>query len=129
MKSIVFFCVYLAISNVAYTQTESVSKGRSDIPVLDVGGQAMLSLNNDHLFFNMGGGGLSVRSTRFAISVNFLPSLRYEFDTDRITPTLGIGPHLHLNNRLIIGMPVYYYSDQWHPTFGVGYKFQRACPQ
>jgi len=79
--------------------------------------------------FQCSTGGLSVKSNKMALSINFLPSLRYNFDTNKITPALGIGPQLRVKERILIGMPVYYLENQWQLSFGIGYKFLTPCVQ
>ncbi len=53
------------------------------------GGQFMLSTDFNNIFYNMGGGGIAVTNSNVSISLNFLPSLRYNFDAEKLTPTLG----------------------------------------
>lgn len=89
----------------------------------------MLSTDFDNIFYNMGGGGIAFTKSNVAFSINFLPSLRYNFDSEKLTPTLGIGPQVHLRDRWIIGMPVYYIENSWKVSIGVGYKFHLSCPQ
>ncbi|MDZ7646583.1 MAG: hypothetical protein U5K54_05055 [Cytophagales bacterium] len=67
-----------------------------------------ISGNLENLFLNFGGGGLNLKMKSSALSVNFLPSLRYNFNTEKVSPTLGFGPQWYFKNRLIIGMPLYY---------------------
>lgn len=71
----------------------------------------------------MGGGGISMHFTDAAISINFLPSLRYNFEANKISPTLGFGPQLKLKQRFLIGIPFYYIDNAWTASIGVGYKF------
>lgn len=97
-------------------------------PSFTLGGQAMLSANDDSMFFNMGGGGIALTSKSTTVSVNFFPSLRYQFSTTRLTPVLGIGPQLYLRHRLIIGMPIYYTESKWNLSVGIGYKFMINHP-
>ncbi len=100
----------------------SDSKGDGKLTIA-ITGQLMVSGNKDNLFFNMGGGGLTLKIKSSALSVNFFPSLRYNFDTEKVTPNLGFGPQWYFKNKLIIGLPLYYLEGAWKASFGVGYKF------
>lgn len=110
-----------------YGQTDPSKKEVGS--AISFGGQMMISVNDGNLFYNMGGGGISLRSRKLAGSINFLPSLRYNFSTEKVTPVLGIGPQIQIKERLIIGMPVYYLENSWRASFGIGYKFLFGCAQ
>ena len=110
-----------------YSQTEPVRKEVNSS--ISFGGQVMMSANDGNLFFNMGGGGIQLKGKTVAGSINFLPSLRYNFSSEKVTPVLGIGPQIHIKERLIIGMPIYYLENNWRVSFGIGYKFQFGCAQ
>ena len=125
------FYLLFAIGLSAFTghAQEKPSEKRSFATEITMGGQLMVSTDGDNLFYNMGGGGTFARYRQVAVSINFLPSLRYNFDTEKFTPLLGLGLQLHIKERIIIGMPLYYINDQWRASFGVGYKFLLSCPQ
>ena len=89
MKITLFSVVICMLLTNAFGQTEEKKEFKSG---LSFGGQAILSTDFDNLFYNMAGGGISLSKGDLAFSVNVLPSLRYDFDTEKVTPTLGFGP-------------------------------------
>lgn len=129
MKIKFYFMLVISFYAVSgYAQEQSATK-RSFASELTMGGQFMVSTDGDNLFYNMGGGGTFVRFRQVALSVNFLPSVRYNFDSEKLTPLLGLGLQFHIKERIIIGMPLYYINDEWRASFGLGYKFLLSCPQ
>lgn len=108
------------------SQTNEPTKTNASV---SLGGQLMISGNTKDLFYNMGGGGISMQFTDAAISINFLPSLRYHFETHIVSPVLGFGPQLKLKERFLIGIPFYYNDNAWTASIGVGYKFRNVCAQ
>lgn len=127
MKYLLFFLLTFCIYVTGFCQVEE-SKKRTDTSIT-LGGQMMISGNAKNIFYNMGGGGISIKFNKVALSVNFLPSLRYQFETDKITPALGFGPQLKLKERILFGMPIYYFDNRWSASVGIGYKFAHACAQ
>ncbi len=120
MKLTSILMLMMSMSLISLGQA-SDSKGDAKLTVA-ITGQLMVSGNKDNLFFNMGGGGLTLKIKTSAVSVNFLPSLRYNFVTAKITPILGFGPQWYIKNKFIIGVPFYYLEGKWNATFGIGYK-------
>lgn len=114
-------------TTISYCQNET--KKRNSDSGITLGGQMMISGNAQNLFYNMGGGGISLSSNKISLSVNFLPSLRYNFETTKITPVLGVGPQLKLKERILIGVPVYYLENNWTASIGIGFKFLHPCAQ
>lgn len=118
--------LFLVIICTTRLQAQTADERIKSHAALAITGQMMLSGNNENLFFNFGGGGLTMKVKASAISINFLPSLRYNFGTEKISPTLGFGPQWYFRNKLIIGMPLYYLEGTWKASFGIGYKFPVA---
>ncbi len=129
MKIKFYFMVLVALSLTSVYAQERGTEKRSFASEITMGGQFMVSTDGDNLFYNMGGGGTFVRFRQVALSVNFLPSLRYNFDSEKFTPLLGLGLQFHIKERIIIGMPLYFINDEWRASFGLGYKFLLSCPQ
>ncbi len=124
MKFILMLLLIMSISLMSLGQT-SDSKGDAKL-TMAITGQLMISGNTENLFLNFGGGGLTMKVKSSAVSINFLPSLRYNFETEKISPTLGFGPQWYFRNKLIIGVPLYYLEGTWKASFGIGYKFPVA---
>lgn len=124
---LLIWVIGLVSINKLYGQAEPARKDVGS--AISFGGQVMISANDGDLFYNMGGGGITLKNRTMAGSINFLPSLRYNFNTEKVTPVLGIGPQIHIRERLLIGMPVYYLENSWKVSFGIGYKFQFGCAQ
>lgn len=124
MKFILILILIMSISLMSPGQA-SDSKGEAKL-TMAITGQLMISGNTENLFLNFGGGGLTMKVKSSAVSINFLPSLRYNFGADKISPTLGFGPQWYFRNKLIIGMPLYYLEGTWKASFGIGYKFPVA---
>jgi len=83
----------------------------------------MVGGNQDELFFNLGGSGVTLKMKQSALSINFLPSLNYNIRDKKLIPALGVGPQFYFKNSIIIGAPLFYTYNRWHITFGIGYRF------
>ena len=129
MKTRFYLILVMILAAASGYAQETRSEKRSFTSEITMGGQFMVSTDGDNLFYNMGGGGTFARYRQAALSVNFLPSLRYNFDSEKFTPLLGIGLQFHIKERIIIGMPLYFVNDRWRASFGLGYKFLLSCPQ
>jgi len=90
-------------------------------------GQIAATTNGEGLFINIGGPALKFVFSKFAVSVNMVPSLRIQEEKPKsmITPLLGVGIQIYLlkNKRFVVCLPAYYYSSKniWTLTAGVGY--------
>lgn len=114
--------LFLLITSITRLQAQVADERGKTHAAFAIAGQLMVSGNNENLFLNFGGGGLTMRVKASVASINFLPSLRYNFATEKISPTLGFGPQWYFKNKLIIGMPLYYLEGNWKASFGIGYK-------
>lgn len=90
-------------------------------------GQLVAATDGKGVFLNAGGPALKFHFKKFAISVNMMPSLRFQEDGSKpfVTPILGAGPQLYFlkDKRFILSFPWYYYtsSQVWTFTAGAGY--------
>lgn len=116
------FLLTLPLSLQGQTSTDQAHQQAT----LAISGQFLFSANQDNIFFNLGGSGIQLKINHTTVSANFLPSLRYNFDTEKLSPTLGFGPQVLLKNGIIFGTPLYYINNQWIITFGLGYKWSAS---
>jgi len=94
-------------------------------------GQLVATTDGKGLFVNAGGPGLKFHFSKWAISINMMPSLRFQDDRPKplVTPILGCGPQLYFlkEKRLVLSFPCYYYTNShvWTFTAGLGYVLTR----
>src|SRR5689334_5393795 len=109
----------LAVSNL-FAQTENKTQ-------FGIEGQIAATTNGDGLFLNIGGPALKFVFSKFAVSINMVPSVRIQKEEPKsiITPLLGVGIQFYFlkNKRFVVSMPCYYYSSKniWTLTAGIGY--------
>lgn len=95
----------------------------------NIEGQIVAVTDGKGIFLNAGGPGLKFHFRHFAVSVNMMPSLRFQKEDLKplVTPMLGCGPQLYFlkERRLVFSFPCYYNqtSRVWSFTAGVGYVF------
>ena len=92
-------------------------------------GQLVAVTDGKGIFLNAGGPGLKFHFRYFAVSLNMMPSLRFEKEDHKplVTPMLGCGPQLYFlkERRLVFSFPCYYNQSSrvWTYTAGIGYVF------
>jgi hypothetical protein len=90
-------------------------------------GQISATTDSKGVFVNFGGPGLKLKTKFINVSLNMMPSLRFQEDGTKpfVTPILGGGPQLYFlkKKKLILSFPAYYYSStqKWVFTTGLGY--------
>lgn len=121
------FSIWILFSIKGFSQTNET---KSDKKIaFDITGQAGVSYakyhKNDNLFFNMGGPTLKFAVNKINIGFSMYPTLRYEFQTKKCTPTLGTGFSVNYK-KVVLLFPMYYMpaNNVWVTTVGLAYKFK-----
>lgn len=90
-------------------------------------GQIATTTDSKGVFVNFGGPGIKLKTKYFNLSLNMMPSLRFQEEGTKplVTPILGVGPQIYLlkQKKLLFTFPAYYYSSiqKWVFTAGLGY--------
>jgi hypothetical protein len=118
--SLVFLlCTIIIIGNISAQESTKFEWGFE--------GQISATTDSKGVFVNFGGPGLKLKTKFINVSLNMMPSLRFQEDGTKpfVTPILGGGPQLYFlkKKKLILSFPAYYYSStqKWVFTTGLGY--------
>ncbi len=121
LNFVIAFCMVMLSTSYAQTDNQNYS--------LKIEGQIAVTTNGKAAFINMGGPGVKFVFPKFAVSVNMLPSLKFEEEAPKpiVTPILGVGPQIYFlkNKRLVLSFPCYYHisKNSWIVSAGLGYGF------
>ena len=108
--------------------TFSQEEQRSSV---NIEGQVVVTTNAKDVFVNFGGPALKFSYPKFAVALNFMPSLRLHnlAGSPHLTPILGTGLQLYglKDKRFILSFPFYYLasSNTWIGTAGIGYVLSK----
>ena len=111
---------FLLLTISAFSQEEQKSS-------FSMEGQIAVSTNLDNYFLNFGGPALKLNHEKYAIALNFMPSLRvYNLNSNlHVAPILGTGIQIYglKDKRYILSVPFYYLAstNKWIGTVGIGY--------
>jgi hypothetical protein len=114
--------LFLMIS--AFSQEEQKSS-------FNVEGQIAVTTNLKDYFVNVGGPAIKLNFSKFAVGLNFMPSLRfYNLNNSlKVAPILGTGIQLYglKDKRFILSIPFYYVAltNKWIGTIGIGYVLSK----
>ena len=123
MKKITII-LFLIIQTI--TKAQEIIKHNKTI---EISGQIGVSYSKfqskNQLFVNFGGPSIKTTIKNKSIAISMYPSLKYEFETTRLTPMLGVGLQIS-HKKIILLTPCYYIPTQnvWLGTIGLGYKFK-----